>query len=87
MEIDLQEIENDPALNNRNIQKVLMKVASATSGPVAVFYKDGRKFIAVKADSKIECHEINLAPMVAKVTLLPEKHDLNFGDITNQIES
>jgi hypothetical protein len=83
MQIDLQEIENDPSLNNRNIQKILMKLASATSGPVAVFYKNGKKFIAVRANSKIESLEINLAPMVAKATLLPEKYDLNFGEITD----
>lgn len=84
MQIELQEIETDPALNNRNMQKVLMKLASATSGPVAIFFKGGKKFIAVKADSKVESLEINLAPMVAKATLLSEKYDLNFADITNE---
>lgn len=84
MHIDLQEIENDPALNNRNLQKVLMKLASATFGPVAPFYKDGKKYIAVKADSKVDSLEINLAPMVAKATLLSEEYDLDFNSVTNE---
>jgi len=84
MQIDLQEIENDPALNNRNFHKTLMKLASATFGPVAPFYKEGKKYIAVKADSKINSLEINLAPMVANATLLPENYDLDFNSITNE---
>jgi len=84
MQLELQEIENDPALNNRNMQKVLMKIASATSGPVAVYFKDGKKFIAVKADTKVNVLEISLAPMIAKATLLTEKYDLNFNSITSE---
>lgn len=82
MQLELQEIENDPALNNRNMEKVLMKLASATSGPVAVYHKNEQKFIAVKADATINTLEINLAPMIAKATLLPEKYQLNFNSIT-----
>lgn len=84
MQLELQEIENDPALNNRNMQKVLMKIASATSGPVALYFKDGKKFIAVKADTKVNTLEISLAPMIAKATLLTEKYDLNFNSITSE---
>jgi len=83
MKIDLQEIANDPALNNRNMQKILIKLASATSGPVAPYYKNGNKYIAVKADSKIDSIDINLAPMVARAILLPEKFDLDFNSLTN----
>lgn len=85
MQLDLQEIEDDPALNNRNLLKVLMKVASATSGPVAIYYKDGKKFIAVKSDTTINHQfDINLAPLIAKATLLPEKYDLDFNSITRE---
>ncbi|SDW16836.1 hypothetical protein SAMN05444410_101402 [Hydrobacter penzbergensis] len=83
MQLELQEIENDPALNNRNMQKVLMKIASVTSGPVAVYFKDGKKFIAVKADTEVENVEISLAPMIAKATLLPGNYDLNFNSLTS----
>lgn len=84
MKIELQEIEHDPALNNRNMQKILMKLSSVTSGPVAPFFKNGEKYIAVKANSKIESVEINLAPMIAKAVLLHEEYDLNFDSITNE---
>mgnify|MGYP001052457693 CR=1 FL=1 len=82
MQLDLQEIENDPALNNRNIQKVLMRIASETSGPVALFFKDGKRFIAVRADISKSNIEINLAPMIAKATLMDQRHELNFDSIT-----
>lgn len=84
MQIELQEIESDPALNNKNMQKILMKLASATSGPVAKYNMGTRKVVAVKADTNIESLEINLAPMVAKATLLPEKYDLDFTSITSE---
>jgi len=82
MQLDLQEIDNDPALNNRNLEKVLMKAASRTAGPVAPYHKDGKLHIAVRADSQIEFLEIPLAPMYAKLTLLPEVYKLNFGKMS-----
>jgi hypothetical protein len=84
MQLELQEIENDPALNNRNIQKVLMKLASETSGPVALYYKDEKKFIAVKADTSITSKELHLSPMIAKVSLLDEIYELNFDALTKE---
>lgn len=84
MQLELQEIENDPALNNRNIQKVLMKLASETSGPVALYHKDGKKYVAVKADITITSKEIHLSPMIAKVSLLNDVYELNFDALTQE---
>jgi hypothetical protein len=82
MQLDLQEIDNDPALNNRNLEKVLMKVASKTAGPVAPYHKDGKRFIAVRANTQISTVDISLAPMNAKATLLPEIYTLNMGSLS-----
>lgn len=84
MQIDLQEIENDPALNNRNMEKVKMKLSSETYGPVAPYYKDGEKYIAVKASSTIKSVDINLAPMVAKATLLPQEYNIDFSSLSGE---
>lgn len=84
MALELQEIDDDPALNNKNLLKVLMKVASATAGPVAVYYDGGRKFIAVKSNTTVNKLDINLAPLIAKVVLLPDTHYLNFASLTKE---
>jgi hypothetical protein len=84
MALELQEIEDDPALNNRNLLKVLMKVASKTAGPVAVYHSGSEKYIAVRSDTKINSLEVGLAPMLAKVTLLPEVYQLNFNNISKE---
>lgn len=84
MHLDLQEIENDPALNNRNQQKVLMRIASETSGPVALYYKDNQRYIAVRADISKSYIEVNLAPMIAKATLIDQQYELNFNSITQE---
>lgn len=84
MMLELQEIEDDPALNSRNLLKVLMKIASATSGPVAIYYKGTEKFIAVRSDTTVQNLDITLAPMTAKAKLLPDVYQLDFNGISQE---